>query len=171
MQDNQNQAHWAYAAGIMDSDGCFMIVKHKRRKDGYHYVPTVRITMITDKAINYVIQSTGIGKVYINGIRKSRPNSLPLYEWRIFRREQIEKFIKGILPYLHNKKERAELLLEFLDKGKYGCHVRGSHKELNDEILHYREEMHHKMRELNGNNAGATTESLGSERTCDSLTS
>ena len=31
MHDNQNQTHWAYMAGIMDADGCFMISKHKRR--------------------------------------------------------------------------------------------------------------------------------------------
>ena len=31
MHDNQSQTHWAYIAGIMDADGCFMIFKHKRK--------------------------------------------------------------------------------------------------------------------------------------------
>ena len=170
MQDNQNQAHWIYAAAIMDSDGCFMINRHLV-KGVYQYLPNVKIAMISDGSINYILESTGLGYVYINGTRKSRPNSMPLYEWRITNKRDLKSFLDGILPYLRNKRNRAEFLLEFLEKANYGHQDRKSGVRLTDSELNYREQAYFKMRELNCNKAGATTKSQGPVKACDSLNS
>jgi len=63
MQDNQKQTLWAYVAGIMDADGCFMIMRHRRKtknrdtaraerfpksvkKWAHDYLPALKIAMI-----------------------------------------------------------------------------------------------------------------------------
>jgi hypothetical protein len=158
MQDNQNQTHWIYAAAIMDSDGCFMINRHLD-KGSYSYLPTVKISMINTGSIDYILESTGLGYTFINGTRPSRPNSMPMHDWRITKSDDLRKFLNGILPYLRNKKNRAEFLIEFLDKGNYGHHGRKSGIRLTKEELDYREQAYFRMRELNSNKVGATTKS------------
>lgn len=169
MQDNQNQTHWIYAAAIMDSDGCFMIAKYFR-KTRYDYLPTVKIAMINDGSINYIMKETGLGYINISGTRKSRPNSLPLYEWRITNKKDLLTFLSGILPYLQNKRERAEHLIDFCKCANYKDYGQ-RHIRLTQDELDYREQAYQKMRELNGNKVGATTKSWGRESACDSLIS
>jgi hypothetical protein len=168
MHGNQNQTHWIYAAGVMDSDGCFMIARYKRG-NRYDYLPNVKIAMIKDGAINYIKSETGLGSIIINGTRKSRPNSLPLYEWRITNKRDLITFIDGILPYLRNKKERALHLLDFCKKGNYAEKGEARSYRLSKEELDYREEAYQKMRKLNDNKVGATTKSQGHESAYDSL--
>lgn len=169
MHDNQRQAQWAYAAAIMDSDGCFMIARYKRGHR-YDYNPMVKIAMIQDGSINYILKCTQLGYVNTVGTRKSRPNSLPMFEWRITKRSDLIAFLQGILPWLQNKKNRAEHLLEYclnIGHKQYGQR----HIRMTDSELQYREESYQKMRKLNVIKAAATTKSYGHESACDSLNS
>lgn len=169
MQDNQRQAQcWIYAAAIMDSDGCFMIARYKR-KNGNFYLPCVKIAMINNGSINYIQKETGLGAISIAGVRKSRPNSLPLYQWSITNRPDLMTFLNGIMPYLQNKKDRAEHLLEYCLKSEYRRYGL-KHIKLSDDELKFREDMYLKMRKLNEIKAAATTKSRGPEKACDSLT-
>jgi hypothetical protein len=170
MQDNQRQAQvWIYAAGIMDSDGCFMIAKYMR-KTGNYYLPLVKITMIKDGAINYITKETGLGRISITGPRKSRPNSQPLFEWTITNRPDLMKFLNGIMPYLQNKKDRAEHLLNYCKNAEYRFYGSRYHTLGMDEVQ-YREDSYQKMRELNSIKAAASTKSSGPEKVCDSQSS
>lgn len=169
MHDNQNQTHWIYAAAIMDSDGCFMISRYKRG-NRYDYLPNVKIAMINNGSINYILNETKLGYVNISGTRPSRPKSLPLYEWRITNKADLITFLSGIMPYLQNKKDRAQHLLDFCKFGNFKSYGE-RHIKLNQEELNYREQAYQRMRELNANKVGATTKSQGPERACDSLIS
>lgn len=158
MQDNQRQAQcWIYAAGIMDSDGCFMIAKYNR-KNGNYYLPCVKISMVQNGAINYIRQETGLGTISISGVRPSRPNSLPLYQWTITNRPDLMTFLNGILPYLQNKKDRAIHLLDYCSKSEYRRYGT-KHIRMSDVELKFREDMYLKMRKLNEIKAAATTKS------------
>ena len=169
MQDNQKQTQWIYAAAIMDSDGCFMINRYTR-KNSYSYLPCVKIAMILDGSINYIHQETGLGYINIAGIRPSRPNSMPLYEWRITNKNDLVTFLHNIIPYLKNKKERAQHLLDFCKNGNFKSYGQ-RHIRITKEELDYREQSYVKMRKLNDNKVAATTKSLGRESVCDSLIS
>ena len=170
MQDNQKQTQcWIYAAAIMDSDGCFMITRYNR-KNGKYYQPIVRICMINDGSVNYIQRETGLGKISIAGARKSRPNSMPLYEWRITNRPDLTIFLEGIMPYLQNKKDRAEHLLMYCKEREYRLYGT-RYKRMSDKELNYREESYQKMRKLNDNKVAATTKSPSLEKGCDSLIS
>lgn len=170
MYDNQRQAQpWIYAAAIMDSDGCFMITRYNRT-NGYFYLPMVKITMVDDGAINYIQKEVGLGSVTIVGTRPSRPNSRPLFQWTITNREDLQRFLTGIMPYLRNKEDRAQHLLNYCNTTPCLKNASRNHKLSDDELL-YREESYQRMRELNGKNAAATTKSQGPEKGCDSLIS
>ncbi len=186
MQGNQMQTHWAYIAGIMDADGCFMIFKHKRKtKNGtthrsiefpknvgqwaISYLPGVKIAMIEPEAVHFIMNEMGFGNICIDGARQSRPNSKPIYNWYLRNKEKLIPFLEGILPYLRVKKPRAEHILAFcnhLKKIGNPCY-----RGISTEELDYREKVYLRMRELNGNKVAATTKSQGHESACDSLIS
>jgi hypothetical protein len=181
MQDNQRQTHWAYIAGVMDSDGCFMITRHKRRtqrKDYPHtvdnwswtYMASVKICQIEPEAVYFIKNEMGYGTISLYGARPSRPNSKSVYQWGIRNHKEILPFLEGILPYLRIKKNRAEFLLDYCKTAKYiekGSRYFGLDK---DELV-YREESYQKMGKLNGRKVAATTKSQGCESTSDSLAS
>lgn len=169
MQDNQSQTQWSYTAGIMDSDGCFMIMRRKQNLR-YDYLPIVKIVMITNRSLNYIKQSTGLGRITTIGIRPSRPNTKPLFQWSITNRNDLVTFLQGIIPYLQNKKDRAVFLLNYCKKIGYRSYKQ-RHIRLTQDELNYREESYCLMREFNGNKVGATTKPHGHESACDSLNS
>lgn len=186
MQDNQRQTHhWAYIAGIMDADGCFMIIKHKRKTKNrttvrafafpktvenwsISYLPAAKIVMIEPEAIQLAIEM-GFGNMHIDGARKNRPNSKPIYHWYMRNKDDLIPFLKGIMPFLRVKIKRAIHLLQFcnhLNEFSNPCYT-----GLHFEELNYREQSYLKMRELNGNKVAATTKFCGLERASDSLNS
>lgn len=184
MQDNQSQTHWSYIAGIMDADGCFMIFKHKRKTKNKQteralsfpknvdswaitYLPGVKIAMIEPGAIDLIQNQMGFGYMHIDGARKNRPNSKPIYHWYMRDKNRIAEFIENLLPYLRVKKNRALHLLEFC-RHLQGVKLTG-YKGLSKEELDYREDMYCKMREFNGNKVGATTKPQKHESVSDSL--
>ncbi len=168
----------------MDADGCFMIFKHKRKTKNrttdralefpktvenwaITYLPGIKIAMIEPEAIDFIVNEMKFGYVHIDGARKSRPNSKPIYHWYMRDKNRVAEFIQNILPYLRVKKNRALHLLEYCKHVQKVPH-RG-YKGLSLDELDYREDMYLKMREFNGNKVGATTKSLGHESTYDSL--
>lgn len=182
MHDNQSQAHWAYIAGVMDSDGCFMITKHNRKTtrknhphnvDGWSpvYLASVKISQVEPEAIDLVHKELGYGTVTIIGARPSRPNSKPLIQWGIRKRKDLIPFLENILPYLRIKKNRAEFLLRYCKNAAFLETSRGpGYWGLDKDELVYREESYQAMRKLNGKNAGAETKPHGRESACYSPT-
>jgi len=178
MQDDQRQTHWAYIAGIMDADWCFMISRHNRKtlkrvarlinipRWSATYLSSVKICMIEPEAIDFIMKETGFGKVRLDGARPSRPNSKPIYHWLMRDKAEIIPFLEQVIPYLKVKKNRAEFLLDYCKTVKdcarpyYG---------LSQEELDYREESYRRMREFNGNKVAATTKPFGCESISDSL--
>lgn len=185
MQDNQSQTHWAYIAGVMDSDGCFMISSHKRKtKNGTSkrsiafpktvehwnvtFLPCVKIAMIEPEAVTFIRDDMGYGTMYLYGARPSRPGRKPIYDWSIKDKVKIIPFLEGVLPYLRVKKNRAEHLMMFCK------HLRDfgnqCYRGLPKDELDYREDMYWKMRKLNGSKVGAETKPHWCESTSDSPT-
>jgi hypothetical protein len=186
MQDNQKQTLWAYIAGIMDADGCFMIMKHARKtkrscskygkvypitQENWSgtYLPALKIAMIEPEAVEFIKNETGFGTYRLEGTRKSRPNSKPIYQWYERNKRKVIPFLINVLPFLKVKKERALHLLEFC-KHLNDCKNPG-YRGIAFEELNYREQMYVKMRELNGNKVAATTKSQRRENVSDSLDS
>jgi hypothetical protein len=181
MQDNQRQTLWAYIAGVMDSDGCFMITRHNRKtlkristklikvnKWSATYTASAKLNQIQREAIDLIVNESGFGKIRLEGARLSRPNSSPIYTWSIRKNEEIISFLEKVIPWLRIKKNRAEFLLEYCKTIKPCAHP---HYGLSKEELDYREQSYIKMRKFNDNKVAATTKSPGHESACDSLIS
>lgn len=171
-------------AGIMDADGCFMIFKHKRKTKNrstkraltfpknvdqwsISYIPGVKIAMIEPEAIDFIENQLGFGHMHIDGARKNRPNSKPIFHWYMRDKYKTAIFLENIIPYLKVKKNRAIHLFEFC-KHLQTIPVTG-YKGLSKDELNYREDMYVKMREFNGNKVGATTKPHKHESVSDSL--
>lgn len=182
MHDNQKQTHWAYIAGVMDSDGAFMITRHKRktqRKDYPHrvdnwswtYMASVKVSQVEPEAISFLKNEMGLGTMSVNGARPSRPMSSPLYQWGIRNIKSVIPFLEQVIPYLRIKKERALFLLSYCKTAKY--YERGAARTygLDKDELVYREESYQKMRKLNCRKVAATTKPQERESVSDSLTS
>jgi len=179
MQDNQRQTHWAYVAGIMDADGCFMIIRHKRktqRKDYPHmvdswswtYMASVKVSMVEPEAINLLHKVLGFGTVTLGGARPSRPNSRPLWQWGIRNRIDLPEFLESVIPFLRVKKKCAEFLLEYCKTAKFLGGKKSGYFGLDKEELTYREESYQKMRKFNGKKVAAETEPSKHESVNDS---
>lgn len=170
MQDNQRQADWAYIAGVMDSDGCFMITRHKRQTKNkqterglafpkkvtswsWSYLPAVKICQIQPEAVYFIKNEFGYGTITLGGARPSRPNSLPIFQWGIRKISDLVPFLESIMPYLKIKKNRAEFLLNYCKTVKRQSGYLG----ISGDELAYREESYQKMRELNVQRAAAET--------------
>ena len=177
MQDNQRQTHWAYIAGILDADGCFMISKHTRNAEHKRkwsivetwcptYMPSIKIAMIEKEAIDFITHDMGYGNYNLNGTRKDRINSKPIYHWYLRSGKNVIPFLEQVIPHLKVKKKRAEFLLDFCKKMRM-CTSKG----VPIEEYNYREDSYVKMREFNGNKVAATTKSCGCESISDSLIS
>lgn len=174
MQDNQRQTHWAYIAGIMDADGCFMIEKWIRktknkitnralvfpkRKGNWSiaYSPSLKVAMVEPEAVEFLEKEINIGHVNHCGARRDRPNSKRILQWNERNKHEIVPFLENVLPFLKVKKIRAQHLLEYcyhVISVKNPCY-----RGLSEEELNYREEMYLKMRQLNGSKVAATTKS------------
>jgi hypothetical protein len=179
MQGNQRQTDWAYIAGVMDSDGCFMITRHVRKYKGRTispcYLPCVKISQAEDECIKFITNEVGYGTYKLDRARMrqykngTRFGSKPMYDWFIRDRKKLIPFLKKIIPYLRIKKDRAQHVLDYCENlvfKKYGWNETISQQELNR-----REDSYLKMRKLNRGKVVATTKSQGSERVSDSLIS
>jgi len=180
MQGNQRQTLLAYAAGILDADGCFMISKHKRKtktnrkysnveKLSPTYMPTVKVAMVESEAIDLLIHELGYGKHNLEGARKSRPNNKPIYHWYLRGAKKVLPFLEEVTPYLRVKTKRSNFLKKYCERMVNVKNV--GFRGLTDHELDYREDSYIKMRELNGNKVAATTKSSRPERVSDSLIS
>lgn len=95
----------SYVAGYLDGEGCFVYINS----------PTIQVASVFPYTLRLFAESFG-GKV-----KKRRPKDAlrkVYYDWRTFGDTSID-VINLILPYLHEKKQQAELML-LMRKAKKG---------------------------------------------------
>lgn len=127
----------AYAAGIIDGEGCISIFESKNeisnkeyRKPGdVRYRYKVIVKMVDPQAVELLLELFG-GCIYLQKPR-TRGN-FPGLTWTVSERRAAECMEK-ILPYLRVKRDRAELLIRFCENvSKYRYAGRGVHVALED---------------------------------------
>ena len=107
------KADLAYAAGIIDGEGCIFIGRtwHKRDKRLTH-VLQVKVSMIDREALLWLRQNFGYRrKVLIMENRQTRGWN-NVYTWHLTG-AGAEKFLRKILPYLKVKRQQAKVALRF----------------------------------------------------------
>lgn len=138
----KDKAILAYAAGIIDGEGCIIIGKGKPKglRLTYQYSLRVTVGMSVPIAIDWLKNNFG-------GSIKYRANGKykPIYHWSVLS-IQAEGFIKIILPYLKVKRKEAELALEF--RNHMNNYIRRNGRIIDDKEVKIREAYKLKLEEL-----------------------
>ncbi len=100
----------AYAAGVIDSDGCISICNEMRndRPHSYHRL-NVRVCTIDTRLLNWFKITFG-GNTYLQN--KPHGNRKACYAWQK-RDNPAAEFLTAILPYLIYKQDQAKVALQF----------------------------------------------------------
>lgn len=112
----------AYLAGLIDVEGTIGIY---RKDDSSNrglssYSLTISIGQKRGAIIDWLYGNFG-GKIYVKTQLTTAPNTKKiynhsLYEWRLQKSDDIEYLLKRLIPLLHEKKDQAELALQFIQK-------------------------------------------------------
>jgi len=118
-----DEALWAYLAGLIDGDGCISVTINKSSRS----VPFLKawIAVInTDKKLMEFLQSAFGGKISAKittqknkgGGRVPKGRYKDTYQWRIYGLTNVFFVLKKLLPYLVIKKELARKTIEVLEQ-------------------------------------------------------
>jgi len=119
---------WAWLSGFIDGDGCFTCAVWEKVPNG---IPTITIAprIIISQAeqnryiLDYIVQKTGVGKVYIKKEISNSFNSQEQGMYTISRLDDIRYICENISPYIVHKKLQCEMMLELVNirlQGKIG---------------------------------------------------
>jgi len=118
-QTSEDSLFWAYAAGLMDTDGSFSLKREIRKSK--QYAPVILLTMVDCRAIYHIMNNFVGGKSIIIKAKTAKKGFC--YRFSINSREAAINFLTRCLPYLSVKKNIAQKLLEFcqITKVTKGC--------------------------------------------------
>jgi hypothetical protein len=101
MRTYQKVKDRAYAAGVLDSDGCIGLVRNRRR-----WIPNVRVTNLSLPLL-YWFKERWRGSVLQNKGARGVP------EWAQRGPHLIQAFLEDVRPYLIVKAKQADILLAY----------------------------------------------------------
>jgi hypothetical protein len=146
------QTDLAWAAGIIDGEGCIGIVKDARKalneKNGWKLSPLCKLRISVGmshlETIERLYELFGDGRV--NGQKcYKKPGHKQVYYW-VVNADQAWKIIKRVSPYLVTKKEQARVAEAFYGRERLKG---GIHNKASSRVLKEREKLHGKMKKLN----------------------
>jgi hypothetical protein len=104
----------AWAAGILDADGC--VYAHKTKVCTWQF--GIEVGNTDSRMIQHLVDISGGGNF---GRRREKPPRKDFFYWRLSGHKG-EGFIRGLRPYLIVKQEQVDLLLELISTGSWrGC--------------------------------------------------
>lgn len=135
----------AYAAGIIDGEGCIYLDKHqdKRSNRSMGYVLRVKVAM-TDFDVPFWLEKLFGGWVGFNNFDND-PSRRPQAIWGMASTQAIE-FLEIIEPYIKIKLPQTYIAYRF---GETISKKLGRKKKLSTETLKAREGLYQKMRNAN----------------------
>lgn len=101
----------AYAAGIIDGEGCIYARVQVTKAGTVSTFLQVQIIMCSENVVAWFAQMFG-GDVYVDQPRSL--NNRVRFRWQV-RGRQVATILRAILPYLREKKQRAVLAIELAD--------------------------------------------------------
>ncbi len=121
----------AYAAGIMDGDGCITIAKQlaPRDKRGYGYSLIVNLRNTDPKAANWLLEHFGGSVCHIPS---KNPKWKRLYGWQVTSKKALS-FLTQIKSHLILKKDRASIAVEFQSRRRIRKKGKTDHAFMLDE--------------------------------------
>lgn len=106
-----DEAKYAYAAGVIDGEGCFSITEHKDCIQARYYTQIV-VNNTNERLIKWLASTFG---GYAGEIKNINPKWKTCYRWAL-RTDETATFIGKVYPYLLIKLEQAQTMLFFLNR-------------------------------------------------------
>lgn len=128
----------AWAAGIVDGEGCIYIGKRSRERPGSTrpgWKCTLRVANTDVRMVNRMWQFFG---GHVTPPRMIRLSTRPYFEWHSESARSTRAILEALLPYLVVKRDQAEVAIQFANtmwKGGRGSIL------LPDSVIQDREEM------------------------------
>lgn len=109
----------AYAAGIIDGEGCITIRRKRNPENSRNYYNlVVKVGMTGNSSAIDILKTNWGGQICLSGkLRRQK-------QWSIYCL-QAEKFLRDVLPYLIVKKNQAEVALDFHKNRKRSSELYG----------------------------------------------
>ena len=98
----------AWAAGLIDGEGCISIAKADRKLKSPHYKMQVQVAMCHKPTIERLYEMFG-GSV---SMRHGKGHNRNSWTWTIFN-NQAAVLLKSLLPYMVTKQDEAKVAVEF----------------------------------------------------------
>jgi hypothetical protein len=129
---NLTIAQASYIAGFIDGDGTISITQQGDRSKSSYSI-TFRVGNTNKNVLKWLKKTTGLGKItkMYTSNNWDRPNIKQMYNWTVYPTE-IRVLLPQVLPYLIVKKERGEIMNEWLQKSSYFIGARARNKEWRD---------------------------------------
>lgn len=128
----------AYAAGVIDSDGCIYIDRFRDKRKShirFNYVLRIKVCQSDKQAVVWLSETfDGSWREYPYHEYKYSANKKPLFIWQINNMKAVG-LLKLLMPYMKIKNKQAKLGLDYknviLQKGqKMTEELRGKKEEL-----------------------------------------
>lgn len=142
-----NNLDMCYLAGMFDGDGSFSLIKKVEvEKRSPLYFPLIQLGAKGNELIDLLKKEFG---GYINLAKaktgKDGIQRQDFFRFKLEKNNKCKPFLEKIMPFLKLKKDRAELLLKFIEENPF---KRGSNL-LSEDIIFRREKIWVKMKDLN----------------------
>lgn len=103
---------WAYLAGLIDGEATVQMHSTKSRPEKLS--PRIIIAQVDKPYLTSVYETFNVGTLVDKKPRETNLGHQEITRWSITAREEVEWVLRGVLPYLGLKKERAIEALEYI---------------------------------------------------------
>ena len=111
--DHVDHGIYAYLAGVLDSDGSFIMV-HRIRYGKEFYDTYIQVTNSNENLMKWLVKTFGGS---YRDKTKYKQSSIPriknIFEWKQQRTRDLVPILEKAVPYLIIKKEKGEKMLKY----------------------------------------------------------
>jgi hypothetical protein len=103
------EEEWAWLAGVIDGEGCITLI-HRKEKGHSQFEPFIGISQKLRTGLPLLEKAAKITgrRIIKTGRRELEYRSVQIYGY-----ENVLRVLEKVLPYLTNKRERAELMIKY----------------------------------------------------------
>jgi hypothetical protein len=145
-----SQIDLAYAAGIIDGEGCITICREINRLHHYCYRPVVTVAMSQPEAVELLHSMFG-GWKFIDDKRNRTTDNLnrkPLLVWRVCG-DDTHDVLACLVPYLRVKKDQGLTVMAYVLERRMANATKAKRKKGTNSYDGLEEFLYWRMRHLN----------------------
>lgn len=124
-----------YIAGMIDGEGALSITTNpqyyngnKRLINPFCYRAMIWVSNTNHESLLYIRDTLGFGKIMVGTSKNSELSRKRIYNFRIHNMTCIKKLLDEILEYLIIKRERAIIMLEYINSRLSKVNLNSYHK-------------------------------------------